>query len=433
MSEIRILTPDNPTGETSRTAHILTPDHLIVEYTPQWAPWVRQFVAIALVLGLVAGIILLGPIAQILIGSFLLALVMYFPARFITKRMRVGYKSAVGFLYLFLILCLCGAAALLIPIISDGVQSFSNAAEQQINAASKFFEEYSAATPEKGIVTILGAPVDLNPFLLVIDDLIGRANGQQPVPATPAASATTTSALQGINLQGILNLLTGIVGSILGFTTSLISTLLLSLFISFLILIELPDYQRGLFKLIPPVHHREMSLLANRLVVVWRGFFRGQLIVGLIIGALTWLQCTLMGVQGAVPLAILTAVVSLIPNIGGIIALIPLAIVPLIQGSTVFTTMPNSTFAFLVVGINLVISQIIWNVVAPSIIGDALSLPLPVIIVGVFFGAAIGGIVGAFLIAPILGSLKVLTFYLLMKIGKQDPFPGEQWVNEGIA
>jgi len=88
--------------------------------------------------------------------------------------------------------------------------------------------------------------------------------------------------------------------------------------------------------------------------------------------------------------------------------------------------LPNTTVALLVVVGNLVISQVIWNVVAPKILGDALSLPLPVIIVGVVIGTALGGILGAFLIAPILGTLRVLVLYTIQKIFQQDPFPGEE-------
>ena len=71
------------------------------------------------------------------------------------------------------------------------------------------------------------------------------------------------------------------------------------------------------------------------------------------------------------------------------------------------------------------ISQIIWNAVAPKILGDALDLPLPVIIVGVFIGAAAGGVLGAFLVAPIMATMRVLIAYTWNKINLQDPYPGE--------
>ena len=90
--------------------------------------------------------------------------------------------------------------------------------------------------------------------------------------------------------------------------------------------------------------------------------------------------------------------------------------------------------ALLVVGINLLITQIIWNLLAPKVLGDALNLPLAVIIVGVFVGAAAGGVLGAFLVAPVIASLRVVLAYLWHKINLEDPFPGESapfdWGND---
>jgi predicted PurR-regulated permease PerM len=159
---------------------------------------------------------------------------------------------------------------------------------------------------------------------------------------------------------------------------------------------------------------------------VWNGFFRGQALIALIIAVLTWLQLTIMGAQNTVVVAVIVGLISLIPTLGGILALVPIAVTALLQGSTVFTGLSNSTFAILAVVVNLAISQIIWNVIAPKIMGDAVSLPLPVIIVGIFIGTALGGVLGAFLITPILGTVRVITVYVLNKIERQDPFPGQE-------
>jgi len=124
-------------------------------------------------------------------------------------------------------------------------------------------------------------------------------------------------------------------------------------------------------------------------------------------------------------LAIFTGFISLIPTLGGFIALIPLSLVPLLQGSTVFIDMPNGLFALLVLGVNAVIAQVIWNVVAPKILGDVLDLPLVLMALGVFIGAAVGGVLGAFLVAPIMGTVRIFLLYIIAKIGLRDPYPGE--------
>ena len=166
-------------------------------------------------------------------------------------------------------------------------------------------------------------------------------------------------------------------------------------------------------------------MLIQQIGSVWHSFLRGQVLITFILAVATWLQLTLMGVQNSVLVAILSGVISLIPTIGGIIALVPVAAIALIQGSTVFTDLSAGTFAVMVVIVNLVITQIISNVAAPKIMGNAVNLPLPIIMVGIFIGAALGGVVGAFLITPLIGMVRVIVVYLLRKIRRQDPFPGE--------
>jgi predicted PurR-regulated permease PerM len=186
--------------------------------------------------------------------------------------------------------------------------------------------------------------------------------------------------------------------------------------------VDLPRYQHTLLDTVPRAYRREILLLLEKIYFLWIGFFRGQGIIAILIGVITWAQLVLMGIPQANVLAVFTAVISLIPTLGGIIALIPLALVPLLQGSTTLQ-LPNGTVAVAVVGVNFVVSQIIWNGIAPRILGSVVSLPVPVVILGVVIGTAVGGVLGAFLIVPILGSLRLIVLYMLAKIGKRNPFP----------
>lgn len=383
-------------------------------YQPQWSVWARQFVTVGLVISGIYALTLLTPVIQILIASFLLAFLMYLPSRFVARRTPLNFAGAVIFLYVVLIGCLILLLTTLVPPSVETVRNVSSNLEQQYAQLRITLTNYK---PEHGVIELLGTKVDLNQFIQPVRDLIlgvqdGSTSGATriaPFDPGPIISFVTTT-------------ITGVLGSIAQF----VSTIFLALFLSFLILLELPNYQRLMYRSVPSVHHREMAILLHKMSQVWVGFFRGQVTIGIIIGILTWLQLVLMGVREAVFLAILTGIVSLIPTVGGIIAIIPLGLVPLLQGSRVFTDMPNGTFALLVVAVNQLISQVIWNVVAPKILGDVVSLPLPVIILGVFIGAALGGVLGAFLIVPILGTLRVIVLYLLRKVVQQDPFPGEK-------
>jgi predicted PurR-regulated permease PerM len=97
----------------------------------------------------------------------------------------------------------------------------------------------------------------------------------------------------------------------------------------------------------------------------------------------------------------------------------------LLLGSTVFTDMPNLTFALLVLLINVAITQLTYNFLALPIVGKYVNLPTAVVLVGVMVGVALGSIVLAFLAVPILATLTTIGGYILSKIARRDPFPGE--------
>jgi predicted PurR-regulated permease PerM len=384
------------------------------EYHPQWSTWARQIVTVGLIIAVVYALTLLAPVMKLLTMTFLLSLVMFAPSRLITRYLRVPYGSAVTLCYGLVLVLLAVALALFIPASVDAASSLRRDAEQQYTKLQDTLRHY---TPDQGIVMVLGIKVDLNPL---IDPVRNVALGIEP-SASPETTLINTS-----DLRQAVTTVTEMLTSAISGITSFVATSLMALLISFLFLLDLPSLERALPGWIPPAYHREFSLLLYQIGSVWKGFFRGQALIACIIAILTWLQLTVMGVHNAVAVAVFTGVISLIPTLGGIIALVPIALIALLQGSSVFIDLTNGTFAILVVIVNLVISQIIWNVVAPKIMGDAVKLPLPVILIGIFIGAALGGILGAFLITPLIGTVRVITAYLLKKIGQQDPFPGQE-------
>ena len=124
-----LLTPPDPIGDDRPRVLTVDGGH-IVEYQPQWSAWIRQFVAILLVIGCIVGVILLGPIAQILITSLLIALLMYFPARFLSQRLHAPYKLAVALLYLVLIGILVIGIVSIIPLITRAVNDLNRSITQ---------------------------------------------------------------------------------------------------------------------------------------------------------------------------------------------------------------------------------------------------------------------------------------------------------------
>jgi predicted PurR-regulated permease PerM len=409
----------------------IRPIEPLVTYQPEWSPWFRQFMTVALIIAVVFGLVLLIPVLQILVTTFLLAFLMYVPARYIAAETFLNFRGGVAVCYLILLLSILLFFVLLVPNVVNLLRSLPEGLVDLQERAANLLKN---VPPNSLIVPIINLDLEfmlaplrqlLTPDVISSLDTVVTPEHAEQAAAAASAVDPMASLLPSINFGQIVNVLTSVVTGVFSTVTGLLTTSLLAIFLSLLILLDLPNYQSQIFSAIPPAYHREVRILMTRIGRVWRGFFRVQVTIGVIIGIFTALQLTLMGAGEPIGVAVIVAIISLIPSIGGFFALIPLAIVPLISGSTVFPDMSNVTFALLVVGVNLVWTQIIWNVVAPKLMGDAISLPLPLIIVGIGIGAALGGILGAFLIVPIAGSIRVLLLYILAKINARDPFPGE--------
>lgn len=420
-------------------------------YKPQWDRTTRTLVTIFMVIAGVYALTLLTPVIQMLTFAFIFAFVLRTPIRTLHRRLQLPWGGAVGLTYLAVVIALIFILVTPIPAAVRGINDLWLNVQNAYADLQIRLEEYQ---PEDGLIEVFGADIDLHPFIeparafildepILLEDAASTLEphsenpdiipaGDNPGEAGSSDPRNVPIPLESLDLRAILDSAFNIAGALGTTLTSaissvagLVSTLLLAIFVSFLLLLDLPNNGAAVFYMFPKNYRREYALMLTHIERVWNGFFQGQVLIGIIIGLLTWLVLSLLGITNAATLAFITGVISLIPTLGGFIALVPLAIVPLLTGSTVLVDWPNFTVMLAVVVSNLIISQVIWNVVAPSILGDALDLPLVVIIVGVFIGGALGGILGAFLVAPIMGTIRVIVEYLFDKLGERDPFPDE--------
>jgi predicted PurR-regulated permease PerM len=198
-----------------------------------------------------------------------------------------------------------------------------------------------------------------------------------------------------------------------------LSALLLAILIYFL---TRDGRQLGvtLKNLVVPEYQPEIEELGRRLDLVWKSFFRGQIVLSLVVGFVVFVSTSLLGLPGALVLGILAGVLEVIPNLGPVLALIPAVLVALVQGSNLLPV-SNLVFALIVVLVYILIQQIENNYLVPRIMGHSLNLHPVFVLVGVVVGASFAGILGAFLAAPVLASLKVLGLYAHAKIVDRDP------------
>lgn len=173
-----------------------------------------------------------------------------------------------------------------------------------------------------------------------------------------------------------------------------------------------------------PGYRADAERLLPELSRVWRAYLRGQIILGIVIFLMVWIGLTLLGVQNSLALGLLAGLLEFVPTVGPVFSAVVAIVVALFQPSNYLGVEPWQ-FALLVLGLMVVIQQLENNLLVPRIVGGALDLHPILVIVGVFMGAALAGILGAILAAPVVASLKVLGLYTWRKLFDLPPFPEE--------
>ena len=151
-----------------------------------------------------------------------------------------------------------------------------------------------------------------------------------------------------------------------------------------------------------PFSGKQEKKIANVVAKVENGlgrWVRGQLILSLIVGVLTYIGLTILGIPFALPLALIAGIFEIIPIIGPIIASIPAILVGL-------TIAPFLGLA--VASLFLIIQQLENNLIVPMVMSKVIGLQPPVVIVALLIGVKLAGIGGAFLAVPILVVVKIV-------------------------
>jgi predicted PurR-regulated permease PerM len=80
------------------------------------------------------------------------------------------------------------------------------------------------------------------------------------------------------------------------------------------------------------VLQRQLEMLLGRIGRLWIGYMRGQLVLMLIVGAITWLGLLALGVRGALWLGAAAGVLEVVPNLGPVISTAVAAVAALRYG-----------------------------------------------------------------------------------------------------
>jgi len=175
----------------------------------------------------------------------------------------------------------------------------------------------------------------------------------------------------------------------------------------------------GLEGQLPPSWRDEARAIAGIVDRVIGRWLRAQLVLGTVVGVLTFLGLLALGAlvdpvfgRLAVLLAVIAGIFELLPIIGPILSAIPAVLIGLSVGS-------EATLA--VLALYVAVQQVENNLLVPRIQGDAVRLHPSVVIFALVVGGTIAGLLGAVLALPITAAAKEVYEYLAAKLPDEPP------------
>jgi predicted PurR-regulated permease PerM len=205
------------------------------------------------------------------------------------------------------------------------------------------------------------------------------------------------------NMEHLTGYLEPAAGALVAIPTLIVETILeifIGLFISLYWLHSMPRLKAFCVSLFPPDQQHEASEVLARIGQRMGGYMRGVAITGVVIGTVVFIGLTILGVQFALFLAILSFFGEFFPNVGPVLAAIP----------AVFVAMFDSFgLALVVIAFYVVIQQLESYILMPVIMRGQTKIPPLVTTFAVFTGFVVGGVLWAILAIPISGALLTLT------------------------
>lgn len=129
------------------------------------------------------------------------------------------------------------------------------------------------------------------------------------------------------------------------------------------------------------------------------GYIRGQFVDALVVGVITALSFTLLGVPYGPIIGLFVGIGNLIPYVGG----------PVGFAATVIICLADGDMTKLVVGV-IALSVIMFldaNVLNPRLLSNAVEVHPLVVVVALIAGSAVGGLAGMLIAVPLAAFLKV--------------------------
>jgi predicted PurR-regulated permease PerM len=173
---------------------------------------------------------------------------------------------------------------------------------------------------------------------------------------------------------------------------------------AFYLLVDLPHLRQVADGLIPATARPEVLVLARRMNAAVGGFFRGQLVVALIVGILVSIGLLIIGLPFWLLIGMVAGFFNMIPLVGPYIGGIPALVIAL--------TTKEPITALWVILIMVTVQQIDNHFISPLVMQRVVKLHPVLVMLALLLGGTLGGFFGLLVAVPTAAILKILMGHL---------------------
>lgn len=186
------------------------------------------------------------------------------------------------------------------------------------------------------------------------------------------------------------------------FSTALL-TLTVLVFTAYLLL-DFENVKKHMISLFPSKQHKKLEKTLEETEVKLGSWLRGQLALMLIIGVLTYIGLSLLGVKYALSLALIAGLLEMVPIIGPILSVLPALVVA-------FGHSPVQAIG--VLGLYILVQQLENNLIVPKVMQKAVGFNPLITMIAILVGGELLGVLGALIAVPatLFGTIVYKNFF----------------------
>lgn len=180
---------------------------------------------------------------------------------------------------------------------------------------------------------------------------------------------------------------------------SSMASVLTVIILTFFMLVEGPSWIARFWAVQDPKHRAHRKELVEKMYKIVTGFVNGQFLVGSLAATSSFIAMSLLGVDFALPLAVIVGLLDMIPMIGATIG----AVIA-VTGAALSGIMPASIMLIYFI----IYQQVENNLIQPIVQSKTVSISPLTIFVAAIIGVYTAGLTGAIVAIPVAACIRVL-------------------------